>query len=276
MSVVMAGLSPHPPLIIPEIGGEDRKKVSDTINSLRELSSEIASIDPEVILTISPHGSVFRDAISVLSLPVLKGDFSQFGVSSVKFTKETDMDFIRELDKIATENGKTLVKLDKDNSRNYNLNPELDHGVMVPLFYLEEAGVDSSLVPLSMGLMEYNELYEFGHLIKETAENLHKKTVIITSGDLSHRLKPGAPAGYNPRGKEFDNKLVEYLKSKEFESILNMDPALIEKAGECGLRPLIMMLGAIREFEVKVDMKSYEGPFGVGYAVAGFYLKEKG
>jgi aromatic ring-opening dioxygenase LigB subunit len=55
---------------------------------------------------------------------------------------------------------------------------------------------------------------------------------------------------------------------------MNIDQNLIEKAGECGLRPLLITLGALKDYEVTTDLKSYEGPFGVGYGVASFTCEE--
>ncbi|MFW6381463.1 MAG: AmmeMemoRadiSam system protein A, partial [Bacillota bacterium] len=68
-------------------------------------------------------------------------------------------------------------------------------------------------------------------------------------------------------------KLVELIEDKRFEEILRLDPQLIEKAGECGLRPLIIMLGSLDGLGIRTEVKSYEGPFGVGYAVASFKIK---
>ena len=48
-----------------------------------------------------------------------------------------------------------------------------------------------------------------------------------------------------------------------------------KKPGECGLRSFIMMFGALDEYEIKSEVYSYEGPFGVGYAVAEFAPEEK-
>jgi len=95
--------------------------------------------------------------------------------------------------------------------------------------------------------------------------------VVIASGDLSHRLKPGAPAGFNPRGREFDETLMRLLEKGKYKEVLEMDPVLIEKAGECGLRPIIIMLGVLNGGNFRAEVKSYEGPYGVGYGVAGFY-----
>ncbi|MFW6237643.1 MAG: class III extradiol dioxygenase subunit B-like domain-containing protein [Halanaerobiales bacterium] len=274
MGIKMGALSPHPPIIIPEIGKEEREQVSDTISSLKELAKEIKNLDSDLLITISPHGPVFRDAISVLGNEEVQGDFSDFGHSAISFRKNNHPDFYRALQKKAEKADIELIVLPSKEVKQANYTAELDHGVLVPLFYLEEAGVNIPLAALTMGLLPYGELYDFGRLIRETVEELKIDAVLLASGDLSHRLKPGAPAGFNPRGKEFDNKLVELIEEKRFDEVMDIDPSLIKKAGECGLRPLLMMLGAFRDIEVDTEVKSYEGPFGVGYAVAGIYPGE--
>ena len=54
------------------------------------------------------------------------------------------------------------------------------------------------------------------------------------------------------------------------EGILNLDSELIERAGECGLRSFVILLGVLDGLEIKPEILSYEGPFGVGYLVASF------
>jgi AmmeMemoRadiSam system protein A len=49
-----------------------------------------------------------------------------------------------------------------------------------------------------------------------------------------------------------------------------MDPGFIEEAAECGLRPLAVLLGAVRDTGLASRVLSYEGPFGVGYPVVAF------
>lgn len=97
-----------------------------------------------------------------------------------------------------------------------------------------------------------------------------KRLAWIASGDMSHRLKKNGPYGLHPSGKKFDQKFMSLLKKKDISGILNLDPVLIEEAGECGLRSFCMLLGALEETQVKWQPKilSYEGPFGVGYLVS--------
>ncbi len=279
MRILMAGVSPHPPLIIPEIGGEQRKEIQQTIDSLTELGEEIKETNPELIITISPHGPVFKDAISTFALTELKGDFGEFGHPEVAFKVKSNPEFVGKLAENSKNENINLIDLSSTQPGGYGslgrIDSELDHGVLIPLYFLNKAGVKTPLVALTMGLMDYQELYNFGTIMQKTLEEMKINAVIIASADLSHRLIPEAPAGYNPHGKEFDKKYVDFLNEKKFEEMLALDESLIKKAGECGFRPTIILLGALKGLKVETEVKSYEGPFGVGYAVVGFYPEEE-
>ncbi|MFP4016985.1 MAG: AmmeMemoRadiSam system protein B, partial [Halanaerobiales bacterium] len=268
MSIIMGALTPHPPIIIPEIGKGRREEVRKTINSLEELGKEIKEKNPDILITISPHGPVFTDAISILDQEELEGDFSDFACPGVGMSVTTDQAFIQKIKENAQDSHIEVITLSTADLEKYNYPGKLDHGVMVPLYFIkEETDLPVPVIPITMGLLEYEKLYSFGKVIQRTVDEMDLEAVIVASGDLSHRLQPGAPAGFNPLGEEFDRKLIELLDKELYEDVLDIDPHLIEKAGECGLRPLIIMLGALAGREFESEVKSYEGPFGVGYGV---------
>ena len=271
MSLLMAGYSPPPPLAIPDIGKDNLNEISDTISSLKELGREVVESDPELLITISPHGTVMRESISMIDKEKAGGNFRQFGFSNIGFEMKVDTHFIEQLKKNANEEGFHTISLkDREGSR-------LDHGVMVPLYYLKEAGLkDIPIVPINMAFWDYQELYKFGKVIKNTIEKIDIDAVVVASGDLSHKLKPGAPAGFDENAEKFDKQFVELIQNNELDKIKDMDKSLIQRAGECGHRPMVILTGILSDYEVESDLKSYEGPFGVGYAVASFKILSGG
>ncbi|MBM7557988.1 AmmeMemoRadiSam system protein A [Halanaerobacter jeridensis] len=273
--ITFAGLSPHPPVAVPEVGQDAVSDIKETVNSMKKLAHQVRDIDPDLVITISPHGPVFSDAINILNKKELKGDLGQFGAEQVELSYSLDEKFTEEVVKACNTQDLQVVRIDENAARKFDVDLKLDHGVLVPMYYLNQAGVDTPIVPINMGLLAYEDLYKFGKIVQLVAKQLDYDVALIASGDLSHRLKPGAPAGFNPRGQEFDEALIEYLDDLAVEQIINFDDSLVEKAGECGLRPIIMMLGAIDGLDVEGGVLSYEGPFGVGYGVASFEVKGK-
>ncbi len=54
--LVFACISPHPPIILPNVGSPaDRQKVKSTIDSLESLAPQLANAKPDIIIITSPH-----------------------------------------------------------------------------------------------------------------------------------------------------------------------------------------------------------------------------
>ena len=109
--------------------------------------------------------------------------------------------------------------------------------------------------------------YELGQYIRDTAQKLNRRTVVIGSGDLSHRLKEDGPYGYQKEGPEYDARIMNVMEKGEFGELLDFSEDFCDKAGECGHRSFLIMAGAFDRTKVQAERLSYEGPFGVGYGV---------
>ncbi|ATW27230.1 AmmeMemoRadiSam system protein A [Candidatus Formimonas warabiya] len=268
MSILCGLISPHPPIVVPEVGGEESRQVIDTASALAKASLGIKQLDPEVLIFVTPHGTVFQDAVAVSAVSALRGGLERFGARHTQFEYANDTELAEEIIRTAVKKGIPAVALDHELAKEYGASLQLDHGITVPLYFLNKAGVACPIVPVSMGFLPFEELYQFGTGIREAVERLGRRAVFVASGDLSHRLTKDAPAGFHPRGQEYDLLLGDLLRKQDIEGILKMDPGLIECAGECGIRSFIIMLGAFDGYRLKIDVLSYEGPFGVGYLVA--------
>jgi len=270
MPVEIAALAPHPPIIIPEIGGPDLEKVQETIRSMEELGQAFAAGNLDTIITISPHGPVFSEVISSLDVDPLRGSFANFGRPEIEMQVGLDGQLSMEIEQSLARENIPFRRLDKEECRRYRISPELDHGVLVPLYFLQEQGLEVDLIPINIGLLPYEQLFEAGQILQKVMAASSRRIGVIASGDLSHRLLPTAPAGYSPRGQEFDEQVMKIIEEGQLERLKDLDKDLINKAGECALRPLLILAGILSEQDFSSAVLSYEGPFGVGYGVALF------
>ena len=76
----------------------------------------------------------------------------------------------------------------------------LDHGTMVPLYFVGQYWKGYHLVRIGLSGLPLITHYELGQCIQKASESLGRKTVLIGSGDLSHRLKEDGPYGYREEG----------------------------------------------------------------------------
>ncbi|MDD2553064.1 MAG: AmmeMemoRadiSam system protein A [Desulfotomaculaceae bacterium] len=268
MSVVFCGICPHPPIAVPEVGGEEASKVSATQEALLELGRRVVKSAADTVVIISPHAPIFRDVVGINLSPQLKGDLGNFRAGNVRYLLDNDLALAREIKRQSADMGMPAVELTEEEERQYGISLRLDHGVVVPVYFLRRAKLKTPLVHVSMGLGPPQKLYLFGVAVRKAAETLGRRVALLASGDLSHGLTDDAPGGYLPGGKEFDSELARLLAVPDAEGIVKMDPKLVASAGECGYHSIVMMLGALDGYDVKAEVLSYEGPFGVGYLVA--------
>ncbi len=265
MSLLGAFIVPHPPLIIPEVGKGDEKKISSTIDSYKEIARRIAALKPDTIILTTPHSIMYSDYFHISPGKTAKGDFSRFGAGKVKFQVVYDEEFVEALEAKAEKEGVEAGTLgEKDAS--------LDHGTMVPLYFINEFLSDYRLVRIGLSGLSLPDHYRLGRCVTETADKLGRRIVFVASGDLSHKLKEDGPYGFSKEGVLFDQEVTEAMKTNDFLRFLEFAPDFCEAAGECGLRSFIIMAGALTGRKVESELLSYEGPFGVGYAVCAFQI----
>lgn len=260
-------LTPHPPIIIPEIGQGEENKVKDTVNSMKEIANDIKNKKPKTIVIITPHGPVFRDAIAISDVDKIQGDFSKFGNKSISISKDINTKLTKKIIEDTLDENISVAPLDNDSKNNYGIELELDHGTLVPLYYIDKEYSDYNLVHITYGILSKSELYKIGMIIKAAIEELDEEAVVIASGDLSHKLKDTGPYEYDENGPIFDKKLLSLLEDGDAKGVFNMDSKVVEQAGECGLRSLYILLGTLDSSKFKGLLLSYEGTFGVGYGV---------
>ncbi|MBZ9686504.1 AmmeMemoRadiSam system protein A [Clostridium estertheticum] len=265
---------PHPPIIIPEVGRGEEKKIKNTYDACARIGKEIAELKPEVIIVVTPHGTMFSDAIALSFENSISGSLKQFGALKVSMNFEIDMKLTEKIIDKANKNNIPTAKVTSSFLKKYGREYELDHGTIVPLYFVVNKYDSFKLVHITYGGLSPIQLYKFGKIIKEAVEESNENAVFIGSGDLSHHLKDEGPYDYNPFGEKFDAEIISLLTKGDVAGVFNINSEMVENAGECGLRSYYMMLGAMEGNEIKGELLSYEGTFGVGYAVIKFELKK--
>lgn len=267
MSIQYACIVPHPPLIVSAVGKGQEKAVKATSDALDGIAQRIAQIKPETIVLATPHSVMYGDYIHISPGKKAQGSLSRFGADDVRLEKNYDTEFVSALSEIAFEKDVRAGTLGERDAA-------LDHAAIVPLYFVDRQHTDYKLVRVSISGLPYAEHYRFGRCISEAAESLGRSVVFIASGDLSHKLNSDGPYGFAAQGPQFDGQITYAMKTGDFRRFLEFDEAFCEAAAECGLRSFIEMAGALDGRAVIPKFYSYEGPFGVGYAVCGYEVGE--
>lgn len=263
MSVIGAFMVPHPPLLVEEVGHRRERAIENTIEAYRKAAKRIKEWKPDTIVLTTPHGVMYSDYFHISPGLSAKGDFGQFGAPGVQLQADYDWEFT----------GALCEKLDEADFPGGMLGEKdvsLDHGTMVPLYFINQEYTDYKLVRVCLSGQSLLAHYTLGQYIKKTGEELNRKIAFIASGDLSHKLKTEGPYGFDSAGPEYDAKLMKTMGSGNFMELFHFKESFCEQAAECGHRSFVIMAGALDQTEVSAQAISYEGPFGVGYGICEF------
>ena len=260
MPVIGAIMVPHPPILLPEVGRGEEKKIRATAEAYEKAAAFVAELKPDTIVLTSPHSVMYADYFHISPGKAARGDMGQFRAPQVKITVDYDREFSRALADLANEIGFPAGTMGERSA-------ELDHGTMIPLYYVNHYFTDYRLVRIGLSGLPLTEHYRLGQMIQKTEETLNRRVVLIGSGDLSHKLKEDGPYGYAEEGPAYDERIMDVMGRAAFDELLDFGESFCEKAAECGHRSFCIMAGALDGLSLDAERLSHEGTFGVGYGI---------
>lgn len=258
---VLGIIAPHPPIMVEEVGGRRAATTARSAEAMHAASRLLRAYDPETIVIMSPHAPIARDAFVIDTSDRYAGDFGDFNAPDVRLSPAGDPALAHAIIAEAETEGVPIVS----RATSASLRPgSLDHGVLVPMSFLDREG-RYPLVVISLSFLPFDQHRALGAAVRRAVDLLGRKVAFIASGDCSHRLTADAPAGFSPRAQEFDDSLVRMITAGHYGELEQLEPSLIQMAGECGLRSFITLGGFLEGTGAETRVLSYEGPWGVGY-----------
>lgn len=262
-----AVIMPHPPIARPLVGRGEEKKIRATLDAYRTAAQQIAQDAPETIVIISPHNILFRDAFYISPGEIYTDSLSRFSAPADRVSIPYDTEMREEIIRLCEEKGIPTVS-----DKRYAGEP--DHGSLIPLLFISESYTNFRVVRIAPSFLSDEMLMEMGRVIERAAAHCGRRMTLIASGDLSHKLLAEGPYGYVKEGPEFDRRVTEMMKEGNLKAFREFTPDFRDRCAECGLPGFIMLSGALENYHVRPDLLSYEGTFGVGYAVCTFAIED--
>ena len=264
MAIEAAFMVPHPPLIVPAVGKGGEKQIQETTDAYEKVADEIAKIAPETIIITSPHSTMYTDYFHISPGKGAKGSFARFNAPEVSFDEEYDDKLVDAINDIAYEADFAAGTLGERD-------PELDHGTMVPLWFIRKKYKGGKIVRIGLSGLGLLDHYCFGQMIQKAVNDTGRRVVFVASGDLSHKLQEYGPYGYSKEGPVYDERIMDVAKHASFGEMFDFKDDFCEKAAECGHRSFVIMAGALDGKAVNATVYSHQDVTGVGYGIASFY-----
>ena len=264
MSILAAFMVPHPPLIVPQVGRGGEKQIADTVRAYEQTADEIAALQPETVIISSPHAVMYSDYFHISPGARANGSFSQFGAPEVSFQETYDEELVKTIAELAAQDSFPAGTMGERDRR-------LDHGTMVPLYFIRKKYQDFRLVRIGLSGLPLADHYRLGQIVQEAVEKTGRRTVFVASGDLSHKLQKYGPYGFAPEGPEYDARIMDVCGRGAFGELFDFEETFCERAAECGHRSFCIMAGALDGVQIEAKQLSHEDVTGVGYGICTFY-----
>ncbi|MBQ4410234.1 MAG: AmmeMemoRadiSam system protein A [Firmicutes bacterium] len=267
MPILAAFMVPHPPMIVPAVGRGSEAQVEETTRAYEQVAAEIAALKPDTILITSPHSVMYADYFHISPGSGAKGSFRQFHAPLVRFSEQYDTELVGRICALADAAGFPAGTLGERDAA-------LDHGTMVPLWFIRNKYQGGKIVRIGLSGLPLTDHYRFGQMIAQAAEDLGRRTVLIASGDLSHKLQDYGPYGFAKEGPEYDRRIMDVCGRAAFGELFDFSEDFCDRAAECGHRSFVIMAGAFDGLRVKAEALSHQDVTGVGYGICTFYPGE--
>ena len=171
--IISAYMVPHPPIIVPGVGKGREKKAIKTIEAMRKVAKEVAKDKPSTIILSSPHAPFLKDYAYLEDAEVLSGNFNDFGYFDEALCFNNNHELANLIVEKAKRRGIQAGSLTKEEKNRFRVSPDLDHGTLVPLYYISKELPDFNFLMAEEAEIILNEgLYHIGkaNVIRMVAE----------------------------------------------------------------------------------------------------------
>ena len=263
MTLSLAAVAPHPPILLPEIGAGREAAAQATLDAYAVVADALSAIRPDRLLLISTHGIVTLRRFHLLTAP-LTGDLEPFGAPQCRIEQPNDPTLAEAVLAAVLRRKQPLAPVDQWEPH--------DHSAIVPLTLLRNAlegalgGMPTTVV--SVCFRSTREHYEFGRCLAEAIASAPGRTAAIASGDGAHTLSAESPQGFHPQAAPFQREFDDALQAWDTEAILDFEEDLRREIDESVVSPTAVLAGILHGQPTRVELLAAEAPWGVAYTTA--------
>lgn len=147
----------------------------------------------------------------------------------------------------------------------------LDHAFMIPLYIMQQVGFDTPVIPIIVNVYvppqpSMERCFGLGRSIADWAVRSNRRVAVMGSGGMSHY--PGTDRFESP-DLESDRMILDYIAEGDFEALLALSTADLDRMGQGEILSWAVALGA-RGTGLNLTSSTYWDSGHCGYAVLEF------
>lgn len=271
MPLVYACIAPHGGEIIPALSGEKSALYSPTMKGMKKLAVQMREARPDTIVIASPHNLRLQKHIGVVISEYSSGKLTAWR-RQIRLRARCDVELAKKIVAAAEGFALPVVAANFGALEGQMSDLAMDWGTLVPLwFVLKRAALKCRIVIVtpSRGI-PLRQNFDFGKALAETSEKAEKRVAFVASADQAHAHKKNGPYGFDPRAKEYDQRVVEAVQQQKLDSIMVMRADFVEAAKPDSLWQMAILAGALAVVPMRGELISYQVPTYYGMLCAGY------
>jgi 2,3-dihydroxyphenylpropionate 1,2-dioxygenase len=263
MSTVVGGaMLPHAPQFFTMPDTEDKSVVEQVRKVAAEIGAKLKALKPDLwIIFSNDHAEqFFHNAAPPFTVHVGGEATGEFAGRKFHWKVPSEIGF---------EIVRQLYRQNFDPA--FTSTAKIDYAIGIPLTHI---GLTEPVLPIYVNAYlppqpTMERCYAFGQAVARTVTALGLKTVILSSGGMSHF--PGTDRYSNPE-LAWDNKVLEKLAAGKLKSLIGYDETELDDTGNIELRCWACAAGALGER--KPDIVSMDPSWHHNYASLGWFTPQ--
>jgi aromatic ring-opening dioxygenase LigB subunit len=272
MPLVFACIAPHGSIAIPEAKPKDRPSLaSATTAGMQELGRRFKAAEPDVSIVLTPHNVHVEGAMAVIDAAAISGDLVQWG-NPISLRIAVDRELSLAVRDAIRHDGIPVVAVSFGANDPASAVFPMDWAVLIPAHFM--GGRSEPQVPVAV-VAPARDLGDDVHVragkaIGRAAAASRKRIALIASCDHGHGHDAKGPYGFTPKSKEFDQAVVELIRSSDGLRFSSLGSAFAREAKADSYWQMLMLEGALAGERWKAELLSYEAPTYFGMLCAAY------
>ena len=273
MGLSFACIVPHGAEAIPQLAGSKLKSFSETTCGMRLISEMMRKKRIDTVVIATPHNLRLRRKIGVILTEFAEGTLRNQN-ASVQIHVRCDRVLAEDILQRAENDGLPVVGVNYGTSEGEASCMPMDWGTLIPMWFFRcQTGTPKIVMVTPSREIPLRNLVRFGSVIAEAAEKRKDRVAFVASADQAHTHNKKGPYGFHQDSAKFDQLVVDAVRENKVESILKLDPQLVENAKPDSIWQMSILVGILKRVPMQGRLISYQAPTYFGMLSAAYAPK---
>jgi len=273
MGLSFACIVPHGAEAIPQLAGNKLESFNETTRGMRLISEMMRKKRIDTVVIATPHNLRLRRKIGVILTEFAEGTLRNQN-ASIQVRLRCDRVLAEDILRRAEKDGLPVVGVNYGTSEGEASCMPMDWGTLIPLWFLRcQMGTPKMVMVTPSREIPLQNLVRFGSVIAQAAEKRKDRVAFVASADQAHTHKRKGPYGFHKDSAKFDQLVVDAVRENKVESILKLDPQLVENAKPDSIWQMSILVGILKRVPMQGRLISYQAPTYFGMLSAAYAPK---